>query len=272
MPSLTHETPLELIRQHPGLALDVLRELADQQAVDLDVPDGVTVRLAATDMSAVVPTQFLTDSVVVALDDLTGKPVLCIVPAHLPSPLHQGRDPETKMYSWPVYLTVARSINKCDTLLVVICIDPDEADACRQTITTGHPGFDLTPIVVDSGNSRPRTDGHLRAGPYLILFAGCMGGIDLDTDAGQDLVLDAARQVPASRRQSCVTLILAAASEAARNALEEKMATIAYRNDFIESFYERGQVEGRVEGRVEGFEEGETVGKAEARRDDIFRD
>jgi len=149
--------------------------------------------------------------------------------------------------------------------------NPDEAQACRQTIRTGHPGFDLTAIVVDASNSDPAS---IRPRPYLILFAGCMRAIDLDTDAGQDAVLEAARQVPEDKRKSCITLILAAASEAARHAMEAKMAGTAYRNEFIESFYEAGQAAGEAAGRAaglaEGFAEGESVGKAEALRDALL--
>lgn len=266
MPSLTHETPIELIRQCPELVLDVLRELSEREGLDVRVadPESVTVRLAPTDMSAVVPTQFLADIVVVA-DDARAVAVLCVVVEP------QGRDPETKQYSWPVYLTVARAVNKCPTVLVVICLDPDEARTCRQTIRTGHPGFDLTAIVVDASNSGP---GETQPRPYLILFAGCMGAIDLDTDAGQDAVLEAARRIPGDKRKSCITLILAAASEAAQHAMEAKMAGTAYRNEFIESFYEAGQADGKAEGLAEGlaegFAEGEAVGKAEALRDALL--
>jgi hypothetical protein len=102
MPSLIHETPVELVRQCPELILDVLRELVGQEVCDLTIPDQVTIRLAPTDMSQVIPIQFLADSVVVA--ERTGKAVLCIVIEP------QGRDARTKEYSWPVYLTAARRL------------------------------------------------------------------------------------------------------------------------------------------------------------------
>jgi len=61
------------------------------------------------------------------------------------------------------------------------------------------------------------------------------------------MVLEAARQVPDTDRKTCITLMLAVASEAARHAMEAKMATPAYRNDFIESFEAKGRAEGRAE-------------------------
>ena len=76
----------------------------------------------------------------------------------------QLRDSETKRYSWPVYVTTARRVAKCPAaVLVVLCPDPAEAAKCRQLIRTGHPGFDLAPIVIDSGGP-PGRDG--AGGPY----------------------------------------------------------------------------------------------------------
>jgi hypothetical protein len=95
-------------------------------------------------------------------------------------------------------------------------------------------------VVAHPGNTLG-DDG--QPGPYLVLFAGCIGAIDLDSDDGQHLVLAAARQVPDTDRDTCMTLILAVASEAARHAMEAKMATPAYRNDFIESFKDEGRAE-----------------------------
>jgi len=41
--SVTHEAPLELIRQHPGLAVDLVRAMSD-----MDVPDGARADLGPT--------------------------------------------------------------------------------------------------------------------------------------------------------------------------------------------------------------------------------
>jgi hypothetical protein len=60
------------------------------------LPGRVTAALAPTDMSAVVPVQYLADMVVLISDAATGKPVLAVVIEP------QLRDSETKRYSWPV--------------------------------------------------------------------------------------------------------------------------------------------------------------------------
>jgi hypothetical protein len=48
----------------------------------------------------------------------------------------------------------ARRISKCPAaVLIVLCPDPAEAEKCRRPIRTGHPGFDLVPIVIDSSHT-----------------------------------------------------------------------------------------------------------------------
>ena len=249
MPSIVHETPMELIRQYPPLVLDLLRAVSD-----LKLGCGVRVRLVPADASVVVPAQYLADGVVLAEDE-HGNPLLAIIIEP------QGRDAVTKEYSWPVYVCSIRKQHKCDALLLVICWNPGEVEACRQTIRTGHPGFDLSPVVAHPGNTLD--GGASDPGPYLVLFAGYIGAIDLDSDDGQRVVLEAARQVPDTHRDTCITLILAVASEAARRAMEAKMATPAYRSDFIESFKAEGKAEGRAEGKAEGRAEGKAEGRAE---------
>ena len=51
MPSVTHEAPIELIRQHPDLAVELL-----QAMTDVDLPAEIAVSLGPTDLSEVVPT------------------------------------------------------------------------------------------------------------------------------------------------------------------------------------------------------------------------
>ena len=148
MPSITHEGPLDLVRQHPEIALELIHGHRGHHA-----PSKVAVSLAPTDMSAVVPVQYLADMVVLITDAATGKPALAVIIEP------QLRDSETKRYSWPVYVTTARRVAKCPAaVLVVLCPDPAEADKCRRLIRTGHPGFDLAPIVIDSGGP-PGRDG-----------------------------------------------------------------------------------------------------------------
>jgi hypothetical protein len=69
MPSITHEAPIELIRQHPGLAVELLRSMSD-----VDLPAEIAVSLGPTDLTEVVPIKFLADVLVIVADKATGEP------------------------------------------------------------------------------------------------------------------------------------------------------------------------------------------------------
>jgi hypothetical protein len=236
MPTLTvtHEAPLELIRQHPDLAIDLVRAMTS-----VPVPAGGHARLGPTDAGSVVPAQFTADSVVIVDDPSTGQPALVIVIEP------QGRDDKTKAYAWPAYLANLREAVQCPrAVLIVVCPDPREADKCRRVIAMGHPGWDLWPIVIDPAHA-PSDHG---AGPYLLLFLACLPALDIDSAAGAARVLDAIRATGASaaQRKRLATIILERASHAARRHLEELMKATEYHNDFIESYVKVGIEQGAV--------------------------
>jgi hypothetical protein len=241
MPSIPHEGPLDLVRQHPEIAVEFV-----QGTVGVKLPEEIAVSLAPTDMSAVVPVQYLADMVVLISDAATGKPVLAVIIEP------QLRDSETKRYSWPIYVTTARRVAKCPAaVLVVVCPDPAEAAKCPRLIRTGHPGFDLLPIVIDSA-APPGRDG--RASPYLTVFAANMGGIDMESEPGARRVLDAmaSPEVSETDRLRMTTIILRLASDAARQLLEAMMTTSDYEKTFVERIHDQGIAEGEAKGKAEG--------------------
>jgi hypothetical protein len=227
MPSLEHEAPLEVIRQQPDVVADLLRRVLPR----LRLPASVTGTLGATDMSQVAPAQYLADMVVVLSDEQTGKPVLAVVIEP------QGRDRKTKKVSWPVYLTTAIKANKVPrAILVVICWDRREAARCRRVIRTGHPGFDLYPIVVD-----PRTFPSWEdASPYLVILAGATKAIDLATKASH------------ADTAALSTIILGVADTAARGELEALMASPKFHSTFVDGLLQQGEEKGLEKGLEKG--------------------
>jgi hypothetical protein len=235
MPSITHEGPLDLVRQHPEIALELI-----QGTDGVELPGQVAVSLAPTDMSAVVPVQYLADMVVLLSDEATGEPVLAVIIEP------QLRDSETKRFSWPVYVTTARHVSKSPAaVLVVLCPDPAEAAKCRQLIRTGHPGFDLAPIVIDSGGP-PGRDG--AGDPYLTVFAASMGGIDMESEPGARRVLDAmaSPSVSDADRFRMMAIILRLASDLARPILEAMMITSEYEKTLAERIHDEGEARGEA--------------------------
>jgi hypothetical protein len=251
MPSVAHEAPIELIRQHPGLAVELLRAMSD-----VDLPSEIAVSLGPTDLSEVVPVKFLADAVVIVANKATGEPALVIIIEP------QGRDDRTKEFSWPVYLTVARRHLQCQrAFLLVICPDPDEAKKCRRLISTGHPGFDLIPAVIDPLNA----PGVGSASPYLAIFAAFMGAMNLEADQGVRAFLTAVRESGASTadRKRLSTIMLNLASDAARRRLETMMTTMEWKSDFIEGFVQEGLQKGMRQGLQQGMQQGEVKARSE---------
>ena len=149
--------------------------------------------------------------------------------------------------------------------MLVVCPNPAEAEKCRKVIRTGHPEFDLWPVVIDPLHA-PGLD---NASPYLVIFAGCVGGVDLETEAGARQVMAAIRETHASDadRKQLSTIILKSASDAARQILRNMMTMTEWKDDFIESYVnvglEKGREEGLEKGREQGLEQGLERAKAE---------
>jgi hypothetical protein len=161
-----------------------------------------------------------------------------------------------------VYVATARRVSQCPAaVLVVLCPDPGEARKCRTPIRTGHPGFDLVPIVIDSGAPPGGRVGD-GGSPYLTVFAASMGGIDMASEPGARRVLDAmiSPGVTDADRLRMTAIILRLASDAARQLLEAMMTTSEYEKTFIERIHDRGIAEGEARGEAKGKAEG----KAEA--------
>jgi hypothetical protein len=236
MPKLTvtHEAPLELIKQHPALAVDLLRAVTG-----MPLRAGLDVRLASTSLNTVTPVQYSADSVVLVSDPDTREALVAIIVEP------QGRDEKTKKFSWPVYLANVRKETGCDSAyLIVVCPDPVEAEGCRAVIPLGHPGLELWPIVIDPEHAPADED----AGPYMLLFLACLPVLDMENPAVARRVLTAIRDTGASHaeRETLATIILVRASAAARRLLEGMMTTMEWKSDFIESYVERGLEQGIV--------------------------
>ncbi len=178
---------------------------------------------------------------------------------------------EGKRRVWPAYLTLARAQHVSPAVLVVICRDRATGRWARRPIVTGHPGFDLVPLVIDADTTPALSGpGPAGAGPELAVLAAFTGAVDLEQDAGRRAVLSAvaAAGLDEDRLETYTHLIRACAPVAARSALEAMMTT-AFKDDFVERYKEEGRAEGRAEALKDDFverykEEGRAEGRAEA--------
>jgi hypothetical protein len=123
MPSHLHEALLQLFRNRPALAPELLRE-----ALHVHLPDYSDVRLDSADLTDIQPAEYRADLVILLLK---GTPVLGIV-----LEVQLGRD-EDKRYVWPVYAVNLRARIRCPVWLLVIAPDEEVARWAAKPVNLG---------------------------------------------------------------------------------------------------------------------------------------
>jgi len=238
MPGIWHEGALELLRRNPQLAAALLG------SVGVAVPAGAAAVTAAGELTSPLPAEFRADGVTTfTAPDASLAAVIEI----------QSAPDDDKRRVWPAYLALARARHDCPTVLLVICPDQATSRWARQPIATGHPGFDLVPLVTDATTTPPPGPPGIQGpGPELAVLGVLTGAIDLDQDSSRRQVLGilAAASLEEDQLETYTHLIRAAASAAARQALEALMTT-TFKDDFIDRIKASGRAEGKAEGKAD---------------------
>ncbi|MEV6324841.1 hypothetical protein AB0M45_27200 [Nocardia sp. NPDC051787] len=130
MPTVLHEVIIDLFRQRPRLAADLLA-----LALDTPLPEFDHARLESGDFPDIDPTEYRADAVVVLANG--ADPALAVIIEV------QLRPDGDKFWSWPVYLTTLRARLRCATMLLVMCPSDNTAVRCRRPILIA-PGCILT--------------------------------------------------------------------------------------------------------------------------------
>ena len=150
VPSITHETLMELFRNWPSLVPELLAS-----ALGVDVPVHQQVRLEPSDCTDVAPTEYRADAVVVLRD--ADRPVLAVVVE-----VQLGRD-RVKRRSWPVYVATLHARWDCPVALLVVGVDAAVAAWCARPIEFGL-GWRGVPLVQepDGAGTGPGAGAHRR--------------------------------------------------------------------------------------------------------------
>jgi hypothetical protein len=251
MPSLTHDALLQLFRNRPTLAPELLRD-----ALHTPVPAFDHVRVGDATLTEVVPTEYRAD-LVLLLEGADGSTrAALVVEAQL------GRDLD-KRWSWPVYLTNLRARLRCNVALMVVTSDAAVAGWAGTPIDTGHPGWVLVPLVLGP-QAVPvvRDAADAERSPELAVLSVMLHGHGGEALAVAEAALGAARGLDEERSKLYADLVLASVDEAARAILEALMASgnYEYQSDFARRYVAQGKAEGMAEGRAEG----EAAGRAHA--------
>ena len=248
MPSLTHDALLQLFRNRPTLAPELLRDV-----LRTPVPAFDHVRIGDTTLTDIAPTEYRAD-LVLLLEGATEAPpqAALVVEAQL------GRDPD-KRWSWPVYLTSLRARLRCDVALLVVTSDAAVAGWAGAPIATGHPGWVLVPLVLGP-QAVPvvRDAAAAELSPELAVLSVMLHGHGADALEVATAALTAARGLDDERAKLYADLVVASVDGAARAILEALMVSgkYEYQSDFARRYVAQGKAEGREEGMAEGRVEG----------------
>ncbi len=232
-----HELLVDLFRQRPVLALELLRALGIQL-------EGTTVELGSIDLSQVVPTEYRTDALSVVRDG-AGRAVAVLIVE-----VQRSRAKE-KCWTWPVYVATARAGYRCPAILIVVAPSRSVARWANRPIEVGHPGFVLRPVVI--GYDRiPRIcdETAAREAPELAVLS-VLAHRDLETALAAEAGLAG---LPEDRQELYWDVIMSNLPALVRSALEARMQKgYRYQSEFARRYYSKGREEGREEGRGDGL-------------------
>jgi hypothetical protein len=232
VPSLLHEVLVELFRERPALACELLAACA---GIELSG----RAESGSVDLSLVASPEYRADRVVV-MRDAKGVATAAIVVE-----IQLWFDP-AKRRTWPVYVTSLRAIHKCPTTLLVIAPNAGVAKWARAPIEIGHPGFCLRPVVVGYADVPRVTDEEAaRAAPELAVLS-VLAHPEVSVARA---AIEAVRPLAAGTARLYLDLVMTALPDAARHVVEAAMIEgYKYQSEFARKYFAQGLEEGREEG------------------------
>jgi hypothetical protein len=240
MPSQLHEVLLQLFRNRPLLAPELLRD-----ALHVELPKFTEARIDSADLTDVQPAEYRADLVVLLLD---GRPVLGIVIEV------QLSAENRKRFVWPVYVATLRARLECPVCLLVVTADETVARWAAKPIEIGN-GSRFVPLVLrPSGVPEVTDEVQAQSDPELAVLSAMAHGKDADAEKSAQIALaarSAVRGLDHDRSKLYFDLVLTHLSEAARRALQAMdPRKYEYQSDFARRYVAEGEARGEVRGRA----------------------
>lgn len=234
MPSFLHEALIQLFKNRPELAPELLRDV-----LSLELPSYSEVRVESADLTQLAPTELHADLVVLLVD---GKPVLGIVVE-----VQLQRD-DRKKFTWPLYMMALRARLECNTCVFVVTPSADVARWAAEPILGG-PGFRVQPLVLGPDAVPIVADvDEARGAPELAVLSAMAHGKDSLEIAVQVAMAaaTAAHELDRERWLLYFQMIRAALSEAARKAFQMLPQGAQFFDESLRQSFDKGRAEGRA--------------------------
>lgn len=232
MPSMAHEVLVDLFKNRPALAAEILDEV-----LGVPLPAYSEAHIASVDLTQIQPAEYRADAVVALRDGQDTVRVVIVEVQLAPDP--------GKRLSWPVYVTVSRTVHGCPATLLVVAPDPAVAGWCGEPIETGTPGFVLRPPVLHYTAVPAVTDTEEAARrPELGVLSAMAHGASEQGATVAAAVLPAVQRLDEDRAKLYTDLVYTSMNDAARRALEAKMIKgYEYQSDFAKKYVAQGRTE-----------------------------
>lgn len=236
MPSYLHEVLVEMFRDRPALAAELLAG-----PFGIVVPAFGQAHVASGELTDVAPTEYRADAVVTLTDG--DKPVLAVVVEA------QLRADGRKRRTWPAYVATLHARLGCPVMLLVVCPDAAVAAWCAAPIVVSDPGLVLTPLVLGPDQVPVVTDPALaRRSPELAVLSAMAHGDRPDQTIVFAALLAALEVVDHDHANLYADIVLAVLPAAARDSLEALMTTTTreYQSDFARRYFDQGEARGEA--------------------------
>jgi hypothetical protein len=243
MPSHLHEVLVEMFRDRPALAADLL---AGPFGVAL--PEFQKAQLSAGELTDVAPTEYRADAVVTL--NVADTAVFAVVVEV------QLRVDARKRRTWPAYVATLHARLGCPVMLLVVCPDHTVAAWSAAPVVIGDPGLVLTPVVLGPRQVPVVTDvEEARRHPELTVLSALAHGGRADPSAVFEALLAALDVIDHDHANLYTDLVFTVLPAAARAWLEEFMttATHRYQSDFARRYFSQGEAEGEAKGEAKAL-------------------
>ncbi|WP_067454963.1 hypothetical protein [Actinomadura macra] len=254
MVTVEHESPIQIVRDHPEVLVQLLRT-----AFDIKVPDDIVVRTVSEDFTQITPAAYRADNVVEIRERGSPTPKISVV-----AETQRAVDPR-KCRSWPVYLTALHARSGCPSYLLVFCPARRVADWARKPVVIGHPGFTLTPLVVGPGTGPLVTSTAQAAEMPELTIVAALTNVSPHTEESLEITHAALATIENTGHENATLytdMVLGVLPQAARKILEELVTTGTADYKFKSDFALRNQAIGEARGQAIGEARGQAIGEA----------